>query len=321
MPETGDSEGPEDHGGDDAAGGSGSGSGPRAPRSGGGDDSRAPSGSDGPRRNRAPALLSSLLGDSLDPGYAEAAARRDRVVPPLRRRTAAMVWYLVTGVLTVGLVLGIAVRATAASAPSAERTRLALLGDVRGAEQRVDQLAVSASALAGQIRVAQSELGAGGALASVTSLEGVGAMLPVRGPGLQVVIDGSGGGPGPAASHPGAGVILDRDIALLVNGLWASGAEAISVGGVRLRTTSAIRQAGGAILIDNTPVFYPLTIRAIGNPSDLHVAFASTEGFARFAAFASLYGIRFDVNAATELTMPGAPGPDLHYAKAVTPSS
>ena len=84
----------------------------------------------------------------------------------------------------------------------------------------------------------------------------------MRGPGLQVVIDNGD-------SPSGSGVIFDSDIQLLVNGLWAAGAEAISVGGVRLETTSAIRQAGGAILVDNQPVFWPITIQAIGNPNTI----------------------------------------------------
>ncbi len=264
-----------------------------------------------PRRNPRPALLTSILGDTLDPGYAEAAARRGMSGPPPARRHLAGWGYLVLGVLAVGLVLGIAARATAQSAPSAERTRAALLGDVHGAQQRIDSLEARASVLDDQVRSAQAKLGATGPLATVSALERAGAMLPVQGPGLRVVVDMADDG-------SDSGVVLDADLQLLVNGLWASGAEAVSVGGVRLRGTSTIRQAGGAILVDNTPVFWPLTIDAIGDPSALHVSFVSTEGFGRFAAFASLYDIRFDVTARTHLTEPAAPGPDLRFATALT---
>lgn len=266
------------------------------------------------RRNPRPALLSSLLGDTLDPGYAQAAARRrGQSGPPPSRRVAATWWYLALGVLAVGLVIGIAARATARSAPGADRARAALLGDVQDVQQRVDALSTQASVLAARVRSAQVGLGATGELATVSELQWAGAMTPVRGPGLQVVIDSAHGA-------SGSGVILDTDIQLLVNGLWASGAEAVTVGGVRLRTTSTIRQAGGAILVDNTPVFWPITVAAIGDPSTMHVAFVSTEGFARFSAFASLYHIRFDVTAQAALSMPAAAGPDLHFATALTSS-
>ncbi len=281
------------------------------PVGGQGGDGTVGAGQDPPvRRNPVPALLTSLLGDALDPGYAQAAARRGRTAgPPPRHRTLVGLWYLAVGVLAVGLVLGIAARATADTAPSAERSRSTLADDVRAAQQRVDQLSTSVSVLAGRIRTAQAALGAAGPLATVSSLERDGAMVPVRGPGLRVIIDNAKG-------SSGSGAILDSDIQLLVNGLWASGAEAVSVGGVRLRGTSAIRQAGGAILVDNTPVFFPITITAIGEPSRLHVSFASTDGFGRFSAFASLYGIRFDIAAESTVTMPAAPGPDLRYASA-----
>jgi len=266
------------------------------------------------RRNPVPALLTSLLGDSLDPGYAAAAQRRATTVgPPDGRRGPARWWYWAAGLLAVGLVLGIAARATAASAPSAEHTRSALLGDVRAAQQRVDSLAARASVLAAGIRSAQQSLGATALLSTVAGLEQDGGMTPVHGPGLRIVIDN-------ASDAGGPGAIQDSDIDLLVNGLWASGAEAVSVGGVRLRTTSTIRQAGGAMLVDNTPVFFPIAIDAVGDPSTLHVAIVTTEGFARFSAFASLYHIRFDLEAKTDITLPAAPGPDLRYASAVPTS-
>ena len=142
------------------------------------------------------------------------------------------------------------------------------------------------------------------------SLEVQGGQTPVTGPGLTVVIDGS-------TASSGAGNILDSDIQLLVNGLWSSGAEAISVGGVRLGTTSSIRQAGSAILVDNRPVFWPISIEAVGDPSTLHVKFVDTIGFGRFQTFVSLYGIRFDVSAQSALTLPAGGVPDLQFASAV----
>ena len=52
-------------------------------------------------------------------------------------------------------------------------------------------------------------------------------------------------------------VILDRDLQLVVNSLWVSGAEAVSVGGVRIGPNVTIRQAGGGILVDNQPISSP----------------------------------------------------------------
>ena len=87
------------------------------------------------------------------------------------------------------------------------------------------QLASSAADLAEQLRATQSALGAAGPLQTVAALEKAGQITPVTGPGLRIVIDEP-----PAAAPPrsGGGVILDRDVQLLVNDLWAAGAEAIA---------------------------------------------------------------------------------------------
>jgi uncharacterized protein YlxW (UPF0749 family) len=271
------------------------------------------------RHNPAAALLTSLLAEGIDPGYAEAAARKaavreatGTVSPPRRSRRMATIAYAAAGVLVVGLVFGIAARATQQSAPSADQARQSLLQDVHSAQDRENQLEASISGLNSAIRSEQAALGATGPLASLSSLEEAGGLTSVTGPGLQIVIDNG--------DPTSGGVILDSDIQLLVNGLWASGAEAISVGGVRLRTTSAIRQAGGAILVDNQPVFWPITIQAVGDPNTIHVAFVQTDGFARFSAFASLYRIRFDLSAATALALPPAATPEVRYAS-VPPST
>ena len=259
-------------------------------------------------------LLESLVSDHLDPGYQAAADRRAAGIDPRpkRSRRSRAIAYLCTGLVVVGLVLGIAAASTRHQAAGADQARRSLLQDVAAAQAKQNNLAVDQSSLASQIRSAQADLGVGGPLQTVQQLENLGGLTPVSGPGLTVVIDGS-------TDSSGAGVILDRDIQLLVNAMWSAGAEAVSVGGVRLRTTSAIRQAGNAILVDNRPVFWPITIEAIGDPSTLHVKFVDTIGFGRFQTFVSLYGIRFDISAQSALSLAAGGEPDLQYASPAAP--
>lgn len=264
-------------------------------------------------------LLESLVSDHLDPGYQAAADRRvaaggGAVLAAGRPSRSRAIAYLVAGLVIVGLVLGIALTTTKDQAAGAEQARRSLLQDIDSAQAGQAALAAQQSQLAAEIRSAQASLGAGGPLATVSRLEVLGAQTGVSGPGLTVVIDGS-------TTSSGAGLILDRDIQLLVNGLWLAGAEAISIGGVRLRVTSAIRQAGSAILVDNRPVFFPVSIEAVGDPSKLHVNFVGTVGFGRFQTFVSLYAIRFDITAQTAVTLPPAGAPDLQYASAMTRAS
>ena len=48
--------------------------------------------------------------------------------------------------------------------------------------------------------------------------------------------------------------MIARDLQIVVNGLWASGAEAVSVNGQRLTSKAAIRFAGQAILVNYRPL-------------------------------------------------------------------
>ncbi len=189
-----------------------------------------------------------------------------------------------------------------------------MLEDIDRAQQRQSELAASATGLAEELRATQSVLGAAGPLQTVAQLESAGQITPVTGPGLRIVIDEAQ--PDPAANAPtSVGIIRDRDVQLLVNDLWAAGAEAISIGGVRLQPRSAIRQAGGAILVDNRPVFWPITIEAIGDPAGMQVKSVGSPGFGRFLAFAQLYDIEFDVSAQETLNLPGGFGLDLLFAR------
>ena len=93
------------------------------------------------RRNPVPSLLSSLLSDHLDPGYAAAAE-----LPAPRRH--ARVW-TVAGALSVGLVLGVAAVLASESAPSAQQVRSGLVSDVQAAQRTNDDLVTQRRGLTG----------------------------------------------------------------------------------------------------------------------------------------------------------------------------
>ena len=279
----------------------------------------ADAGRAGTGTSQVPSLLESLNRDHLDPGYAQAARLKAAAPPDAPRGRVGRTWTIVAALVVVGVLFGISARNTETNAPRAEQTRSGLLEDIDRAEQHQSALATSAADLAGQLRATQSELGAAGPLQTVAALENAGQSTPVTGPGLRIVIDDAP--PGATGAATGGGVILDRDVQLLVNDLWAAGAEAISIGGVRLQPRSAIRQAGGAILVDNRPVFWPITIDAIGDPSNLQVKLIGSPGYGRFSSFAQLYGIEFDLTTQQQLDLPGGSGADLLFARPQTESA
>jgi len=259
-----------------------------------------------PDQSRPSEPLRGLLRDPLDPGYARAAARRNN--EPAGGRAQAVA--LLLGGLLVGLVFGIAAADAAARAPGAEQARRGLVEEVQDARQRTDALSAAAGDLGARLQQAQRQALAGSSqgaatLDTVRRLEQATAAVPVTGPGLRITVADAGE----------ERTVLDRDLQVLVNGVWAAGAEAVALGGVRLHPRATVRQAGGAVLVDNRPVAQPYVLEAIGDPATLHTRLVETDAYGRFATFTQVYGTRFTVEPVQSLTLPaGTPAePELAH--------
>jgi uncharacterized protein YlxW (UPF0749 family) len=111
------------------------------------------------------------------------------------------------------------------------------------------------------------------------------------------------------------GNVRDRDLQLVVNALWAAGAEAISINDQRLGPTSAIRFAGEAVLVDFRPVTNPYEIRAVGDPGELSQGFLGSRDVRALALVSETYGLRFDYAQEDELSLPAASPPELRAAE------
>ena len=60
-------------------------------------------------------------------------------------------------------------------------------------------------------------------------------------------------------------LVHDYDIRQIVNELFSSGAEAVSVNGQRMIATSSVRCVGSAVLVNSVQVAPPIMIKAIGD--------------------------------------------------------
>ena len=100
----------------------------------------------------------------------------------------------------------------------------------------------------------------------------------VRGSGVKVVLEDS------TKTIEGvydlnAYLVHDEDILKVVNELRSAGAEAISVNGQRIISTSEIRCAGTTIFINGERVGAPFIINAIGDPALLESAMLMRGGY------------------------------------------
>ncbi|MDO7866792.1 DUF881 domain-containing protein [Nocardioides jiangxiensis] len=132
----------------------------------------------------------------------------------------------------------------------------------------------------------------------------------VHGGGVKVTLDN-------AADGSSDGVVRDEDLATLVDGLWAAGAEAIAINGIRLTVTTGIRTAGSAILVHDRALRPPYVLQAVGNVNTLQSRFVETSSGIDFLGLRSRFGFVFAMNNQTNLRLPAAARPDLVRAKPV----
>ncbi|MFN2641896.1 MAG: DUF881 domain-containing protein [Actinomycetota bacterium] len=102
--------------------------------------------------------------------------------------------------------------------------------------------------------------------------------------------------------------IQDVDVQLIVNALWSAGAEALSVNGQRVVGTSAIRSAGGAVLVNYHVLTSPYRVVAIGDAGPLQRRFAESTIARRFRGWAEVYHLGFSIKRSGRLSVPAFGG-------------
>jgi uncharacterized protein YlxW (UPF0749 family) len=272
-----------------------------------------------------PSLLRSLLTDHLDPGYAAAAAAK---ADGGKRRTWWQAWiWQIGGALVIAAVFAAAVAQARSTAPGVHETQRVLAGSVKSAEANTNEATARRNKLATEVdaerrsRLEGDERGQQ-LLRSLDTSNFAAAATPVIGPGLTVTVTDPGMSKDLSDVSkervPGSQqVILDRDLQLVVNSLWVSGAEAISVGGVRIGPNVTIRQAGGGILVDNQPISSPYVILAIGPPHAMHDVFDRSPGLQRLRLLETSYGVGVNVSSGDGLTLPAGSVRDVNFAKQI----
>jgi uncharacterized protein YlxW (UPF0749 family) len=128
-----------------------------------------------------------------------------------------------------------------------------------------------------------------------------------RGPGVVVELADSPRAPSTRAEAADFRV-QDVDIQLVVNALWRAGAEAVAINGRRIVTTTAIRHAGGTVLVNYSSVASPYRIVAIGDADALQDRLARSEIAERFGVWTEIYGLRFSVHRVDDASVPSLRG-------------
>jgi uncharacterized protein YlxW (UPF0749 family) len=283
-------------------------------------------------------LLDAVTAETLDPAYAQAAAARaaraaadpvahESTRPRRRWRARSLVALTMAG---VGLLMSVTYVQSAATAQGREQVRAVLVADIEQESAVADELSAQLEDLQAEVGRTRDQLLAASAVGQealddlTRAVQGA-AAVPVTGPGLLVTLanadpkadeDPVGGTPEEDPRER----VMDGDLQLVVNALWAAGAEAVSINGQRLGPTTAIRFAGEAVLVDFRPVMNPYEISAIGDPEGLRNLFLESPEVIALASISESFGLRFEFAQEDELTLPAASTPELRFARPAVPA-
>jgi uncharacterized protein YlxW (UPF0749 family) len=260
-------------------------------------------------------LLTNVMDHSLDDGYAEAAARKKAAGDGGMPKTLRAKLGLAAGLVLAALVVTVGAAQARVAAPVVAKERQELVDRIDRETETADKLEDSVDRLREDVSARQREAlkHSGGSAESeiVGILSGAAA---VHGPGVKLVVNdakdagsGSDGDPRETTGFSDTGRVRDRDMQRVVNGLWESGAEAVSINGQRLTALSAIRAAGDAILVDNKPLVPPYTVLAVGDGQRLSTRFQNSADGLYLNALQEGYGIRTGISVEDDLRLPAAP--------------
>lgn len=270
-------------------------------------------------------LLTNVMDHSLDDGYAEAAARRKTFGEGGMPKTLRAKLGLAVGLVFAALIVTVGAAQARVAAPVVAKEREELIDRIDQETEAADELEDSVDELRADVSARQREAlrdSGGDRSALVGILSGA---VAVHGPGVRLVVNdakdastGGDGGPRSTTGFSDTGRVRDRDMQRVVNGLWESGAEAVSINGQRLTALSAIRAAGDAILVDNRPLVPPYTVLAVGDGGELSDRFQNSADGLYLHALQENYGIRTALSVEDDVRLPAAPSVIVRTAQPIT---
>ena len=149
------------------------------------------------------------------------------------------------------------------------------------------------------------------AAAAPRELEVAAGLTAVRGPAVTVSLDDAPRQPGrpPLSDEPDDLVVHQQDVQAVVNALWAGGAEAMTLMGQRVVSTSAVRCVGNTVVLHGRVYSPPFVVTAIGDPGALTAALEREPGVQYFQTFVERFGLGYAVERDDSVELPAYEGP------------
>ncbi len=151
------------------------------------------------------------------------------------------------------------------------------------------------------------------------TLRDLAGLSTVRGPGMRVTLTDAPRDADSAGIDPNYLVVHQQDLQAFVNALWAGGAEAVSLQGQRLVSTTAIVCVGSNVIIDGRPFSPPYIIEAVGDVPGMTYSLGSSPEVANFERYVTKFRLGLKVTTGDDLVVaPYGGATVLRYASALS---
>ncbi len=146
-------------------------------------------------------------------------------------------------------------------------------------------------------------------------------LRPVVGPAVTVTLNDAPADVVPDGVDPDLLVVHQQDIQAIVNLLWAGGAEAMTIQGQRVVSTTGIKCVGNTVILHGIPYGPPYRIRAIGNQQRLQRVLQTSAFVQIYQQYVDRFRLGYDVTTQGRARFPAYRGAlDLQYAEVPSPS-
>jgi len=138
------------------------------------------------------------------------------------------------------------------------------------------------------------------------AIAGEAGATAVSGPAVTVTLNDAPPLPGSQKGSvpPDYLVVHQQDVQAVVNAMWAGGAEAMTLQGQRVISTSAVRCVGNTLLLHGVVYSPPYVISAVGDPDRLRAALDSAPDIIIYKEYVQAYKLGYTVTSRAEVTMP-----------------
>lgn len=150
--------------------------------------------------------------------------------------------------------------------------------------------------------VTSSVISSASALAPSVGLEAV------SGRALRVTLDDAPLSENPDGVDANMLVVHQQDIQMVVNTLWSGGAEAMTIQGQRVISTTAVKCVGNTVVLHGVAYAPPYVIEAIGDLNAMQKALDTSEAVRIYKEYVSAYQLGWSVERAGQVTMPAYTG-------------